>query len=354
VFAVGWNYGPAHASDPLLGKAQSEFAIRARDALIQRRMAQISVTSEISVTQAPSVAPAVSVTPSASATPVIPDTLAAASEAPSASERTYAVASLEPVGPPMRSRFETPDPAVASQPPTADAVKATVPSSEVLVSEPVAPPAQPETAATEDNPAAEITAEAPIEPKVEAQIETKAAQVPVAPVAETKVAETQIAALTPEAPAVETPVIPVLRPAPKALTAETQATPVLTPVPARKPQVTVVQTELERETSADESTRTTRPAPAVSAPAPVQTATQASAPAVAAAPQPPVKVARKTVQAPCPARVNSADRGYGTPREGYQSRIQREYGIPRDVIRSGMSALRARDPQLAAMIARYM
>ena len=155
VVAVGWNYGPAHASDPLLGKAQSEFAIRARDALIQRRMAQISVTSEISIRQAPSVAPAVAVTPSASVMPVIPDTIAVASEAaPSASERSYAVASLEPVGPPMRSRFETPDPAVASQPPTADAVKATVPSSEVLVSEPVAPPAQPETAATEDNPAA--------------------------------------------------------------------------------------------------------------------------------------------------------------------------------------------------------
>ena len=71
-----------------------------------------------------------------------------------------------------------------------------------------------------------------------------------APVAETKVAETpDRGALTQEAPAVEAPMIPVLRPAPKARPAETQVTPVLTPVPARKPQVTVVQTELERETS---------------------------------------------------------------------------------------------------------
>jgi hypothetical protein len=328
VAAIGWNCRPAHSSNPLLGKAQSEFAIRARDALIQRRMAQISVTSEVAMAPlVPATAPVV---------PVIPDTLAVASEASLAPERTYVVASLEPVAPPANSLAKTPDPAVAPQSPAADAVKASIP-------EPLAAPAQPEVAATEEKPVVNIEAETPVEAKVEAPIEIKTAPAVEAPVAETQL----VAAVTP---------------APKALAAETRETPTVAPtvtaipapVLAPNQERLAVQSQLQRETGADETTRTTKPAAVASTSAPVQTATQASAPVVAAAPQPTVKVVRKAARAPCPSRVNTADRGYGAPREGYQSRIHREYGISRETIRSGMSTLRARDPQLAAMIARYM
>lgn len=358
IAAVAWNYRPAHASDPLLGKAQSEFAIRARDALIQRRMAQVSVTSEVAM------APVLPAT--ASTVPVIPDTLAVATEPSTPSERTYVVASLEPVAPPANSFAKSPDTSVASQPPAADTVKAQ--PSEVLASEPVAPPVQPEVAATEQKPATEIEAEAPVaEPKVEAPIEATVAPAPEAPVVEAQMIPmpAPIATPAPEAPAVEAQATPVESPAPapNALTVESQEapttapieTPVQKPIRARKPQVAAAQTTFERETSADETTRTKTPAAAVATAAPVQTTAPAMAPAVAM-PQAPVKVARKPVQTPCPARANAGDHGYqyGTPREGYQARIHREYGIPKEVIRSGMSALRARDPQLAAMIARYM
>jgi hypothetical protein len=366
---VAWNYRPAHASDPLLGKAQSEFAIRARDALIQRRMAQVSATSEVAM------APVVPAT--SSTMPVIPDTLAVASEPSSVQERTYVVASLEPVAPPANSFSRSPDPAVASQPPAADTVKAQ--PAEVRAPEVLAPAAQPEVAATEEKPAAEIQPEASVEPRVEAQIEAKTAPVQQAPVTEAEVTPTVTP--VPEAPAVEAQAIPVETPAPapapKALTVETQeapavtpmVTPVQKPIRARKPEVAVAQTQLERETAwADESVKATKPAAIVATAAPVQptapvvhtyASTQTYAPAMApavAAPQAPVKVARRPVQEPCPARVTANDHGYrhDAPREGYQARISKNYGIPKDVVRSGMSALRARDPQLAAMIARYM
>jgi hypothetical protein len=67
---VALDSRPVRSSEDLLGKAQSEFAIKARDALIQRRMAQTST------------APAV------------------ASQPTSAPQRPYVVASLEPVAPP--------------------------------------------------------------------------------------------------------------------------------------------------------------------------------------------------------------------------------------------------------------
>jgi hypothetical protein len=354
VAAIGWNCRPAHSSNPLLGKAQSEFATRARDALIQRRMAQIPVTSEVALAPVvPATAPVV---------PVIPDTLAVASEASLAPERTYVVASLEPVAPPANSFAKSPDTSVASQPPAADSVKAQ--PSEVLASEPVAPSAPPEVAATEQKPATEIEAEAPVvEPKVEAPIEAKVALAPEAPVVEAQVIPMPAPTATPEAPAVEAQANPVETPAsaltPKALTVESQEapttapteTPVQKPIRAREPAASVAQTQFERETWADETRRTMNPTAVASTPA--QTATLASAPIAAAAPQPTVKVVRKAAQSPS-SRVKTADRGYGAPREGYQSRIHREYGIPRETIRSGMSALRARDPQLAAMIARYM
>jgi hypothetical protein len=37
VAVMAWSPRPARTSEDLLGKAQSEFAIKARDALIQRR-----------------------------------------------------------------------------------------------------------------------------------------------------------------------------------------------------------------------------------------------------------------------------------------------------------------------------
>ena len=49
VTAMVWNAGPVRSSENLLGKAQSEFAAKARDALIQRQMAQASVASAVAV-----------------------------------------------------------------------------------------------------------------------------------------------------------------------------------------------------------------------------------------------------------------------------------------------------------------
>jgi hypothetical protein len=358
IAAVAWNYRPAHASDPLLEKAQSEFAIKARDALIQRRMAQMSITSEVAM--AP-VAPATS-----STVPVIPDTVAVATEASSAPERTYVVASLEPVAPPANSFAKSPDTSVPSQLPVVDAAKAD--PSEVPASEPVAPPVQPEVAATEEKPAVEIKTEAPVDPKIEARVEAEAAPAAEAPIAEIQAAPIVIAEPAPKAVVAEAPVSPIATPMTTQL--ETPAAdPVVKPIQTPRPAVTVMQTQLERETAwSDQSLKPAKPAAIVASPAPVQattpvqtyapvqTKTSVIAPTVAA-PQAPVKVARRPAHEPCPARVTANnDHGYQNraPREGYQARIHREYGIPKEVIRSGMSALRARDPQLAAMIARYM
>src|ERR1043165_4331559 len=84
VAAMVWNARPVRSSENLLGKAQSEFAAKARDALIQRQMAQTST------------APAVVAPPK-------PETLS-----------PYVVASLEPVAAPKvvarETRFEAPAP----------------------------------------------------------------------------------------------------------------------------------------------------------------------------------------------------------------------------------------------------
>jgi hypothetical protein len=45
VAVVAWGGRPVRTSDDLLGKAQAEFAIKARDALIQRQMVQVSTAS---------------------------------------------------------------------------------------------------------------------------------------------------------------------------------------------------------------------------------------------------------------------------------------------------------------------
>jgi len=83
---MAWSPRPTPTSEDLLRKAQSEFAIKARDALIQRRMA-----------------------------------LAPTSALPSPS-RPYMVASLEPVAPPRIAIAETPAEAAAPVPPSAPAM----------------------------------------------------------------------------------------------------------------------------------------------------------------------------------------------------------------------------------------
>jgi hypothetical protein len=70
VSVVAWNAQPVGASDNLLVKAQAEFATKARDALIRRRMAEL---------------------------PMMP---AETSAPPSVPTTPYVVASLEPVAPP--------------------------------------------------------------------------------------------------------------------------------------------------------------------------------------------------------------------------------------------------------------
>jgi hypothetical protein len=91
VAAMTWNPGPVRSSENLLGKAQSEFAIKARDALIQRRMAQAS--------------------------PVTAPALAAADEPMiAAPEAAYVVASLGPVAAPKARQSVVP--AAAATPET--------------------------------------------------------------------------------------------------------------------------------------------------------------------------------------------------------------------------------------------
>jgi hypothetical protein len=85
VAVMAWSPRPARTSEDLLGKAQSEFAIKARDALIQRRTAL--------------------------AQPAAP----AAIDAASGVELPYVVASLGPVAVPTTARSETPVAAVAPE-----------------------------------------------------------------------------------------------------------------------------------------------------------------------------------------------------------------------------------------------
>ena len=114
VAAMVWNSGPVRSSENLLGKAQAEFAAKARDALIQRQMSQAS--------NAPAVI-------SAPKTEV---------QAP------YVVASLGPVGAPRAVSRETrveipapaPEPQAAVEPQTlpAAALEAPIAAQEVVSS----------------------------------------------------------------------------------------------------------------------------------------------------------------------------------------------------------------------------
>jgi hypothetical protein len=101
VGVMAWSPRPTPASEDLLRKAQSEFAIKARDALLQRRMA-VAPTSAL----------------------------------PSPSQ-PYMVASLEPVAPPRIAIAETPAEAVARVPTAAPAAS---PDAAVTSTELPAPP----------------------------------------------------------------------------------------------------------------------------------------------------------------------------------------------------------------------
>jgi hypothetical protein len=91
VTAMVWSAGPVRSSENLLGKAQSEFAMKARDALLQRYMAQSST------------APAVVASPKLE-TPL-----------------PYVVASLEPVAAPTIVSRETHLEAAADPQPVTEA-----------------------------------------------------------------------------------------------------------------------------------------------------------------------------------------------------------------------------------------
>jgi hypothetical protein len=160
VAAMVWNAGPVRSAENLLARAQSEFAAKARDALIQRQMAQ--------ATMAP-LAIAVSKT-----------------DAPS----PYVVASLDPVAAPAVAtreiRFEAPapEPQAAVEPQTV-----TVASVEPQIALPaaVSGPAPAPTPAAEETPATKLQVAALEEPK--SSVLPK--QIDVAPVSEAAKAETR-------------------------------------------------------------------------------------------------------------------------------------------------------------------
>ena len=134
VAAMVWNSGPVRSSENLLGKAQAEFAAKARDALIQRQMAH-----------APTAPPVIS----APKTEV---------QAP------YVVASLGPVGAPTavsrETRVEIPAPAQEPQAVTVAPVDAPVASQEVVS------PAAPTAPVAEETPAPKMQLAAlPAEPQ---------------------------------------------------------------------------------------------------------------------------------------------------------------------------------------------
>jgi hypothetical protein len=140
VAAMVWNSGPVRPSDNLLRKAQSEFATKARDALIQRQMAQAST------------APVVAAPPKSE--PLLP----------------YVVASLEPVAAPTvvtrQTHFETAAPAPQV---TAEPQPVTMPSPDAPIAsqEAVSTAATVSTPATDDTPVTRTQMAAlPEEPRV--------------------------------------------------------------------------------------------------------------------------------------------------------------------------------------------
>jgi ribonuclease E len=159
VAAVIWGAGPVRSTENLLARAQSEFAAKARDALIQRQMAQATM------------APLVMAAPR--------------TEAPS----PYVVASLEPVAAPVVTReirveAPAPQPQAAVEPPTVAAAPVEAPITlQATVSIPAPAPAP---AAEEAQETKFQMASLPEEPK--SSVLPK--QIAVAPVSEAAKTET--------------------------------------------------------------------------------------------------------------------------------------------------------------------
>ena len=110
VAAMAWNTQPVRSSESLLGKAQSEFAMKARDALMQRYMAQSSTASVAAV-----------------------------------ASKSIAVASLEPVAAPVVIASKTPLEAIAPEPQTSTIAPPDAPiAAKEAVAPPVAPPVTPD------------------------------------------------------------------------------------------------------------------------------------------------------------------------------------------------------------------
>jgi hypothetical protein len=171
VTAMVWNAGPVRSSENLLGKAQSEFAMKARDALIQRQMAQAST------------APVVAAPPKSE--PLLP----------------YVIASLEPVAAPTvvagQTRFESaaPAPQVAAEP---QPVTMPSPDAPIASQEAVSTAATVSAPATDDTPVAKTQMAAlPEEPRVSV---TPKPIAPAAPVSELAEADTPVVTPTHVAP----------------------------------------------------------------------------------------------------------------------------------------------------------
>ncbi len=153
---MAWYWRPVRPAEDLLVKAQSEFAIKARDALIQRRMAQA---------------------------PIAPVATAEASSVPALPEK---VAATEPVAPPTRAAAETPDVAIAPAAQTASVEEREVP---LASPKPAAPAEAVATPAAEKIETAELQmASVPALPVVENTVTSSPAPAPsVAPAPEAEV-----------------------------------------------------------------------------------------------------------------------------------------------------------------------
>jgi hypothetical protein len=147
ITGVAWSARPVGMSDSLLGKAQAEFAVKARDALIQRRMTMAARA---------------------------PD------EPVSAPETPYVVASLGPVAAPTIVRPTAPVPAVT---PAATTVAMDSPAVQAAAPSPPAAPELPAPAAVEEIKMTEPPQAAPSEASITENLVTTGSAPAAAPVA---------------------------------------------------------------------------------------------------------------------------------------------------------------------------
>ncbi|MGJ4949626.1 hypothetical protein [Bradyrhizobium sp. HKCCYLS20291] len=149
IVAMPWGAQPARSSQDWLAKAQSEFATKARDAVIQRKIGADAGVAPASTTQPPSVAEAAD-QPAAPRPPAAVPAVAAAKDVPATPERepgTAMVLASAPtqtmITPPAKPALEEPTPPPAVVPVAAPAREDSKPA-DVLSQQPVdAAPAQP-------------------------------------------------------------------------------------------------------------------------------------------------------------------------------------------------------------------